>query len=68
MFNYLVRLEAASSRQPTFLVVWGVNISHANELGEVLANRTGLDLVDVQDIEQTIGQPKRPDRDREGGG
>ncbi len=68
MFNYLVRLEAASSRQVTFLVVWGIDISHANELGEVLATMTGLILVNVVSIEETLDRKNPERRDRDGGG
>lgn len=68
MFNYLIRLEAASSRQVTFLVIWAIDDSHAQELGEVLANRTGLILVDVQNIEGTLDRKHPEQREREGGG
>ncbi len=68
MFNYLIRLEAASSRQITFLVVWAIDNDHAQELGEVLATRTGLLLVDVQNIEEDLARKNPENRDRTGGG
>jgi len=66
MFNYLIRLEAASSRQVTFLVVWAIDDSHANELGEILGRRTGLLFVSAEDIEQTV-ERKHPEQRGLGG-
>jgi len=54
MNNYLIRLEPEDLQEPTFFVVYATSDFHAHEIGEVLANTTGLILVEVHDIEEAI--------------